>query len=298
MTEQLKGKICLITGASSGIGFETARALAGMDATVIMVSSRPDKLRKAMEEVIQQTKNNNVVAVPCDLSSQASIHRLADEILSDFSRLDILINNAGVFRSSKHLTEDGYEWTFAVNHLAPFLLTNLLLGRIIASSPSRIVNLVSSFHIMGRIKIEDLHFSGKWYDGLVAYNRSKLANVMFSYELDRKLAGTGVTVNASDPWGTRTNLLKEAKGFYRFLWDIQWPTLQPTHKGAQTSVYLASSEELKKTSGKYFRHKRQVRSSKSSHNNVASEKLWTECERLTGASYDEVINSWKANNKF
>ena len=297
MNQQIKGKICLITGASSGIGFETDLALAGMDTTVIMVSNEQDSLQKAVQEVIRQSNNSRVIAIPCDLSSQASIHGLAGEILSNFNRLDVLINNAGVFRSSKHLTEDGNEWTFAINQLAPFLLTNLLLGRMIASSPSRIVNLVSSFHVMGRIDLEDLHFRIKSYDGLAAYNRSKLAGIMFTYELDRKLNGMGITVNASDPWGTRTRICKEERGFYKVFWCMMWPFLQPAVKGAQTSIYLASADELKMTSGKYFRHKRQMQSSKSSHDTVVSGKLWAECERLTGVSYDEVIRSCKTKDK-
>jgi NAD(P)-dependent dehydrogenase (short-subunit alcohol dehydrogenase family) len=297
MNKQPTKNVCLITGASSGIGFCTALALAAMDTSIIMVSRNQEKLQNAFHEITFKTKNKNVFALPCDLSSQKDIRKLSFEIHSRFDRLDVLINNAGIFRSSRKITEENYELTFAVNHLAPFLLTNLLLEIMYSSAPSRIINVVSSFHKMARIDTKDLHFTRKPYNGLAAYSNSKLANIMFTYELAHRLNGTGVTANASDPWGTRSEISRGQKGILKIIWQIFQPFLQPTKKGAETSVYLACSAESDRCNGKYFRHKKEYQTSKSSHDIDLSVNLWNECERLTGVSYNSVIssfgNSWK-----
>jgi NAD(P)-dependent dehydrogenase (short-subunit alcohol dehydrogenase family) len=287
----VKGKTCLITGASAGIGLTTALGLAKLGATIIIASRDHQRGLKAREFIKEQTNNVKVEYLPVDLASFSSIHQMAENINSRYGKLDVLINNAGIFTSEKRLSEDGYELTFAVNHLAPFLLTNLLLESLFNARTARIINLVSCFHFLARIDINDLNFQRRNYNGLNAYNCSKLANVLFTYYLAGMLSKTSVTVNCSDPWGTNTGIVDRANFICRLLWNVQKPFLLTATKGARTSIYLATSDIVSGINGNYFRHCRQYNSSKASYDNEISLILWKECEKMTNISYNKTITS-------
>ncbi len=274
----LSGKICLVTGANSGIGRSTAHALAKMNATIVMVCRDRRRAEPVRDEIKAATGNQSVELMICDLASQADIRRFAAEFINTHDRLDVLINNAGVVVRQRSLTEDGIETTFAVNHLGYFLLTNLLLDLLKQSSPARIINVSSAAHAYGKIDFDDLQGKKK-YAGFAAYANSKLANVMFTYELARRLDGTGVAVNCLHPGTISTGLFRNLPKPIDAL--IKLVTLSPD-KGAETSVYLASSPEVEGVSGKYFAKKRERRTNKESYNAEAARRLWDVSAKLTG----------------
>src|SRR5918997_5893140 len=244
-------QICLITGATSGIGKATAMGLANMEASVMMVGRDRGRGEAAMAEIKERSGNASVDLILADVSSQKEIRRLADEFREAYPRLDVLINNAGVFRSERITTADGIEETFAVNHLAYFLLTNLLLDTLEAGAPSRIVNVASADHSNATIDFDDLQ-GEKGYTGAKAYSQSKLANVLFTHELARRLRGTGVTANCLHPGVVGTNLGSGVSGALGFLVRALRPLMKSPKKGAKTSIYLASSPEVEGSSGGYF----------------------------------------------
>jgi NAD(P)-dependent dehydrogenase (short-subunit alcohol dehydrogenase family) len=215
-----------------------------------------------------------------DLSSQEQIRRLADDFKAAYPRLDVLINNAGVFRSERITTADGIEMTFAVNHLAYFLLTNLLLDVLKASAPSRIVNVSSGAQSNGTIDFDDLQ-GEKGYKGTKAYSQSKLANVLFTYELARRLEGTGVTANCLHPGAVRTNFGSGSSGVFGFMVRALRPFIISPEKGAETSIYLASSPEVEGVSGRYFVKKAEARSSDVSYDERLARRLWKVSAELT-----------------
>ena len=277
----MDGKVCLITGATSGIGKATAMGLASMGASVVMVGRDRGRGEAALAEIKEGSANASVDLMLADLSSQEEIHRLADEFEEAYPRLDVLINNAGVIRSKRVTTADGIEMTFAVNHLAPFLLTNLLLDLLKASAPSRIVNVSSGEQRNGTIDFDDLQ-GEKVYKTAKAYSQSKLANVLFTYELARRLEGTGVTANCLHPGaGVRTNLGSGVSGVFGFTVRALTPLMKSPEKGAQTSIYLASSPEVEGLSGKYFVKKVEARSSDVSHDKRLARHLWEVSADLT-----------------
>jgi retinol dehydrogenase 14 len=276
----MKDKICIVTGANSGIGKATALGLAKMGATVVMVCRDRTRGEKARTEIRAASGNPSVDLMIADLSSQASIRRLAEDFLEKYSKLHVLVNNAGVSPMKCSVTVDGIETTLAVNHLAPFLLTNLLLDVLKASSPARIVNVSSSAHAQAHIDFDDLQ-SEKHYSMIRAYSQSKLANVLFTYELDRRLKGTGVTANCLHPGVVRTNLGKDATGAFRVLFTVTRPFLKTPEEGAATSVYLASAPELEGVSGKYFIDKKGTSSSRESYDEDIARRLWQVSEHLT-----------------
>ncbi len=209
----MQGKICLITGATSGMGEVTARAVAQAGATTLLVGRDADRGQAALARIKAETNNSNVHLLLADLSVQSQVHRLAADVGRGYNHLDVLVNNAGAVFGARQLTEDGIERTFALNHLSYFLLTTLLLDQLKAGSPSRIINVASATHKMAKSsEIEDWQ-SEKSYSMTQAYHRSKLANLLFTYELARRLAGTGVTVNAVKPGFTKTGLGKNSGGF-------------------------------------------------------------------------------------
>ncbi|MEK6301882.1 MAG: SDR family oxidoreductase [Acidobacteriota bacterium] len=279
-TEQtnLSSKVCLVTGANSGIGKSTAHALAMMNATVVMVCRDRRRAEPVRDEIKSATGNQNVELMICDLSSQADIRRFAAEFISSHSRLDVLINNAGVVVRQRSLTEDGIETTFAVNHLGYFLLTNLLLDLLKQSAPSRIVNVSSAAHAYGKIDFDDLQGEKK-YGGFSAYANSKLANVLFTYELARRLDGTGVAVNCLHPGTIATGLFRNLPKPIEAL--IKLVTFSPD-KGAETSVYLASSPAVEGVTGQYFAKKRERQTSSASRNEESARRLWEVSEQMTG----------------
>jgi NAD(P)-dependent dehydrogenase (short-subunit alcohol dehydrogenase family) len=284
----IEGKTCLITGSTSGIGKEIAIGLAKMKANVILVGRSKTKCQATLEEirrnVLINTNKNRVSYLLADLSSQASIHQLANKFLETYESLDILVNNAGVFLSRRITTVDGIEYTFAVNHLAPFLLTSLLFERIRASSPSRIITTSSVAHRGAYINFDNLQFERGRYNGVEAYRQSKLANILFTKELARRSRGSGVTSNCFHPGGIRTNLVQGSAWYYRLIWAIINPFLANPKKGADTAIYLASSSEVAEISGKYFVNKKPVRPSKLADDHDTAARLWKISEELTGNS--------------
>jgi NAD(P)-dependent dehydrogenase (short-subunit alcohol dehydrogenase family) len=285
----LEHKTCLITGSTSGIGKEIAIGLAKMKANVVLVGRNKEKCQATLEEIWRNasidTNKNRVSYLLADLSSQASIHQLAKEFLDSYESLDILVNNAGVFLSRRFTTVDGIEYTFAVNHLAPFLLTNLLFERIKASSPSRIITTSSVAHRGARINFDNLQFERGRYNGIEAYRQSKLANILFTKELARRSRGSGVTSNCFHPGGVRTNLVQSGPWYYRLIWAIIDPFLVSPRKGADTAIYLASSSKVDSISGKYFVNRKPVGPSGTADDHDATARLWKISEELTGINW-------------
>jgi retinol dehydrogenase-14 len=274
-------KVCLITGATSGIGKATSMGLANMGASVVMVGRDRGRGEAALAEIKEGSANASVDLMLSDLSSQEQVRRLADEFKETYTRLDVLINNAGGFHSKRITTADGLETTFAVNHLAYFLLTNLLLDVLEASAPSRVVNVSSGDHSNGTIDFDDLQ-GEKGYKGAKAYSQSKLANVLFTYELARRLEGTGVTANCLHPGaGVRTNFGSGVSGIFGFTVRALRPLMKSPEKGAETSIYLASSPEVQGLSGRYFVKKAGARSSDASRDERTARGLWEVSAELT-----------------
>lgn len=282
----MHNKICLVTGATSGIGLETAKQLARLGATVIIVGREPIKTAQVVAQIRQHSGNANVESLVADLSAQAQVRTLADQFRRANRRLDVLIHNAGIAMMRRQESVDGIEMTWAVNVLAPFLLTRLLLDVLKASAPSRIINIGSTLHKNAKFNFDDVQMKRK-YDGLLAYNNSKLALLWFTYELARRLHGTGVTVNALHPGAVRTNLIARNGWFYKWIVNpIFSMQAISAEQGAQTSVYLASSPDVEGVTGKYFGKCQPRESSPASYDEEAQKRLWRLCEEMTGVSYD------------
>ncbi len=277
----MSGKVCLVTGGTSGIGEVTARELARMGADVVITARSQEKLSRSIEILRSQSGNERVSGLVADLSAQDEVRSLAAQFMSQYNRLDVLINNAGAIYFRRYLSVDGIEMNFAGNHLAYFLLTNLLLETMISSSPSRIINVSSSSHRGQVIDFDDLECENN-YQIMQAYGKSKLANILFTYELARRLEGRGVTANALHPGLVGTNIAGNNGWLLRFflpLWRI-W-AMGPD-EGAETSIYLASSPEVEGVSGKYFYQKKAIPSSRYSHDQAAAERLWQISAEMTG----------------
>jgi retinol dehydrogenase-14 len=278
----MSGKTVLITGGTGGIGRATAEALAARGAEVGIVGRHETRTRDAAAEIARDTGNSAVHAFPADMSSQAEVRRLADSVLDAFPRLDVLVNNVGAFWGTRQVTADGLERTFAVNHLAPFLLTNLLLDRLKQSAPSRIVTVSSGAESMGRLAFDDLQATRK-YDSHAAYNQSKLANVVFTYELARRLDGTNVTANTLRPGVVRTSFSAgELSRPWKAMLTVMWPFMKSPARGALTPVYLASSPEVEGVTGTFFAGTKPVRSNKISYDRGTQERLWRVSSELVG----------------
>ncbi|MCC6611965.1 MAG: SDR family oxidoreductase [Anaerolineae bacterium] len=267
----MMGKICLVTGATNGLGKVTVRALAEAGATVIGVGRSAQAIDATQAEIGDVA--GALEFLQADLSSQAQIRDLVEQFNRRYDRLDVLINNAGALFSSYRETVDGIEMTFALNHLGYFLLTNLLLYTLLASAPARIVNVSSNAHNGRGIDFDDLGHR-RSYDGWTAYGASKLANLLFTYELARRVEGTGVTVNALHPGVVSTNFFKSAGLGMR-------GTLTP-EEGADTQIWLAQSDEVEGVSGKYFVRRREARTSDASYDQAAARRLWEVSARMTG----------------
>lgn len=268
----------MVTGANSGIGKETTRELVQMGAKVIMVCRDRGRGNNAREEILRTGDECQVELLVADLSSQKDIRDLANEIEKENKELNGLINNAAIIPRKRCLSVDGIEVQFAVNHLAYFLLTHLLLGLLKKGVPSRIINVSSAAHKMGRIRSDDLQ-AERNYGFLSQYDATKLMNVLFTYELAERLQGTGVTVNCLHPGIIKTNLWREWPAPLR--WFLSSLVSGPV-KGARTSVYLASSPDVEKVTGKYFVRMKQARTSKRSHDLDTRKRLWKVSEKMTG----------------
>ncbi|GIX48900.1 MAG: short-chain dehydrogenase [Candidatus Tectimicrobiota bacterium] len=284
----MQGRVCLITGATSGIGLVTARVLAQQGATVLVVGRDAARGAAAVRHIREASGNADVALFLADLSVQGQVRRLAAEVRRRFSQLHVLINNAGALFSRRTLSADGIEMTFALNHLAYFLLTHLLLDRLKASAPARIINVASDAHRSATLDFADVQ-GARRYNGWRAYCQSKLANVLFTYELARRLQGSGVTANALHPGFVATRFGHNNRGLCA--WTIrlaQLVALSP-ERGAETVVYLATAPEVAEVSGAYFVKKRPVSSSPASYDVEAARRLWQLSAALTGLAPDPAV---------
>lgn len=278
----LTGKNCIVTGATSGIGEATAMTLAAAGARLGILCRDPAKGERTLQRIRSQTGNDAVQLFRADLASQAEIRAVAAEILASFDQIQLLINNAGVVNLKYSETVDGIETTFAVNHLAYFLLTNLLLDRVRASAPARIVNVASDAHkFFGGIDFDDLNFRGR-YKSMRVYGHSKLANILFTRELARRLEGTGVTVNAVHPGAVASGLGTNNGSVAKVLTSVLGIFFKNPEQGAATSLHVAMSPELEGVSGRYFAKSREARVSSSARDDEAAARLWTLSEEMTG----------------
>jgi retinol dehydrogenase-14 len=276
----MTGKTVLVTGATGGIGRATAAGLATLGARVGIVGRDASRSEAAAQQL--RAVGGQVDVFVADVASQDEVRRLADEVLAAYPRLDVLVNNVGGYWATRHTSVDGLEHTFAVNHLAPFLLTNLLLDRLRASAPARVVTVSSGAQALGNIDFDDLQ-GERDYSGQRAYNQSKLANVMFTYELARRLAGSGVTANVLHPGVVRTNFGREdSKGWMKLMLPVIRPFMKSPERGAATSVYLASSAEVDGVTGRYFANSKPRTSSKASQDTASAARLWDVSAELVG----------------
>ena len=275
----MKNQVCIITGANSGIGKETALSLAKLGATVILLCRNYERGNIALKSIITESNNKNVELMLCDLSSQNSISDFISKFKNKYDSLNVLINNAGILLNKRTISVDGVENTFAINHLGPFILTNSLLDLLKSSSPSRIINVSSSGHYRANFDLDNMQGEKK-YSSFEAYCKSKLYNVLFTYELSRKLAGSNVTVNCLHPGFIPTNLFANSSFFYKAIVKILSPILIDAKSGSKTSTYLATSKDVENITGKYFVKCKPKQSSKISYDKSASKNLWDISEKL------------------
>ena len=276
----MRGKVCLVTGANAGIGGATAMGLARRDATVFLVCRNRARGEDAKAQILQATGNTSVHLLIADLSSQSSIRALAAEFRERSERLHVLINNAGIITKNRMATKDRLEMQLAVNHLAPFLITHLLLGTLTKSAPARIINLASEAHKGHSIDFDDLQSQAS-YSHTRTYGRTKLANVLFAYELARRLKGTNVTANCLHPGVIGTKLLNDYLGTPQPLRFVAKSVFGSLEKGADTSLYLATEPAPGQVSGKYFIKRKAVPSSAQSYELQTALKLWQVSVDLT-----------------
>ena len=278
----MAGTVALITGATAGIGKATAIGLATMGARVSITGRDLTRAEQAAAEIRTASGNPAVDAFAADMSSQAEVRRLAVAVLDAYPRLDVLVNNVGGFWAHRHPTADGLEHTFALNHLAPFLLTNLLLDRLKASAPARVVTVSSGAQRLGRIDFDDLQ-GARNYSGQRAYNQSKLANVMFTVELARRLRGTGVTATAVHPGVVRTNFGSEDQAwFFSVISRAVRPFLKTPARGAQTPIDLASSPDVDGVSGRFYANGKPKTPNTIAGDIVMTARLWRVSADLVG----------------
>ncbi len=277
----MSGKTCLVTGATSGIGQVTARELASQGASVVIVGRNPEKSAHTVASIRRDTGNAAVEALIGDLSRQDDVRRVADEFLARWERLDVLVNNAGAVFAKRQLSADGIEMTFALNHLAYFLLTSLVLDRVKDAAGRIVVVSSQAHHYTLGIDYENLT-GPRGHAGFRAYAQSKLANILFTRELARRLENTGVTVNALHPGVVATNILG-GNGVSGIFWRLLVkPFLIGPDKGAETSVYLATSPEVQGITGGYYLQKQPARVSRAAEDGEAARKLWAFSEEIVG----------------
>ena len=278
---RLDGKVCLVTGATHGIGLVTVQALAKLGATLIVHGRDPALTERIAGEIRAKTGNQAVSTVIADFSSLDQVRRMAAAVVERHPKLDVLLNNAGTTVSSYRRTADGFEWHFGVNHLAPFLLTNLLLDKVKAAAPARIVTVASGAHRRAQVDFDDLNLEKK-YNTLTGYSVSKLENILFTKELARRLDGTGVTANCLHPGGVATNIFSHGGAFIKYATMLARPLLISAEKGAETQIYLATSPEVAGISGEYFDKCKVAKPSPRAEDMEAAKRLWEVSAKLTG----------------
>jgi len=279
----MKGRVSVITGANSGIGKATALALAKLGATVVLVCRNLERAETARKEIVSETNNTDVSVALVDLSHLKSVRIFAADFQKKSPKLHVLVNNAGIYTSKRIVTVDGFESTFATNHLGHFLLTELLVDELKANAPSRIINVSSDAHLSGHVDFDDLQGERK-YGGMKSYAQSKLANVLFTYELAKRLDGTGVTANCVHPGVVRTNFGRDSGGLMSVGVRIGAPFMLSPEAGARTIVWLASSPEVEQVTGKYFVKESERRSSKESYDADVAKRLWYVSSELVSLS--------------
>ena len=268
------GQVCIVTGANSGIGYHTAKGLAEMGATVVMVVRNMDKGETAMEEIKQATGASSVYLMHCDVSDMVSVDRFTKAFKERFMCLNVLINNAGAAFSKRQETEAGYEKTIATNYLGMFRITNKLLSMLKDTAPSRIINISSGMHKTGKIEFDDIMMEKK-YASMKQYANSKLIVTTFTYALARRLAGTGVTANVVEPGFVATNLGSNMGGFRdRIAFTIVRPIQISAEKGAETSIWAATAPEIEGISGKTFAKKKETESADITYDEETQDNLW------------------------
>ena len=273
MSELMQGRTCLITGATFGIGKATALGIARRGARVVIVGREAERTQATAVWLRRESGNPAVEYLIADLFSLAEVRRLAQAFATQQERLDVLVNNAGGFFSDRATTADGFERTWALNHLAYFRLTLDLLPLLKASAPARIVNVASNVHVRGRIDFADLG-GARRYDGVRAYCQSKLANVLFTYALARRLAGTGVSANCLHPGMVATGIGRNMRGIPRLFMKAASAFILTPEQGAATSIHVATSTDVAAVSGKYFVKCKPARSSPLSYDEALQERLW------------------------
>ncbi len=284
---EMRDKIVLITGATDGIGKQAARDLAELGAKIVLVGRDEEKCKQVVNEINHLSASQQAEYLIADLSLMDEVKALAIEFRSRYRRLDVLINNAGGAFLTHQTTRDGFEKTFALNHLAYFLLTNLLLDMLISSAPSRVINVSSNSHYRGKIYFDDLHLN-RFYFVMRAYSQSKLANVMFTYALARRLEGSGVTANCMHPGLVRTGIFRKVKGVTPLVEKFLLRKAIPVEDGAETIVYLASADDVASESGSYYFKKKTRDTSSKSYDVEAQERLWMLSE--------EMVKPWLHNS--
>ena len=277
----MKDKVVVITGSTSGVGRAAAIELARKGASLLLIARHPGRAMETEREIRERSGNKAVTSFFADLSSLSEVKRVAGEILEHTPRIDVLINNAGVVQRSRTTTVDGFETTFATNHLAYYLLTRLLLGRIRQSPPARIVNVASEAHRRAVLDFDDLQ-NERHYRVFATYGRSKLANLMFTYELARQLENSGVTANALHPGWVATRLGMDDGLLSRAVSVVSRVFARPPERGADTAVWLASSPEAAGVSGKYFVDRHEIQSNAASRDGEAQRRLWEVSARMVG----------------
>ena len=275
----LRGRICVVTGSTSGLGKETAVGLAKLGATLVLVCRDRERGERVRREIEDRTGNRDTELAIADLSDPASIHDVAREIILRHPAVHVLVNQAGLVTNRREVTPGGLERMFAVNHLAYFALANRLRPALEAGAPSRIINVGGGIQAAGDIHFDDLQAERRfgWFRQLA---QSKLGNVLFTYEMARRLDGTGVTVNCVDPGGVRTSLGKNTGGLPRLLMSVFRPLFATAEAGAEPSIWLASAPELEGVTGRYFQKKKQAKSSPRSYDEDLAARLWDVSAKL------------------
>jgi NAD(P)-dependent dehydrogenase (short-subunit alcohol dehydrogenase family) len=282
MMDAMQGKLVLITGATRGIGRVAAIELARLGADLVLVARDPARAEETRAAIAAQAPASKVEVILADLSSQAEVRRVAAEFKQRHARLDVLINNAGGTFATRRVTVDGLEHTFAVNHLAYFTLTNLLLDELKASAPSRVVSVASGAHAWGALDFDDLQTEKHHYIGMRVYCNTKLMNILFTRELARRLEGAGVTANCVHPGAVHTGFGRNDPGWFRLGVKIWTPFMISAEKGARVMVWAASAPEIAGTSGKYFFKNHEARSSRAARDDETAARLWEVSAKLTG----------------
>lgn len=281
----LANKLCIVTGANSGIGKETVRAFARQGAYVVMVCRNEDRAQKAKQELITDTGHNGLEVMLADLAIQHDVRELSRKITQKFDKVDVLVNNAGIIADKREETLEGIEKTLAINHLAPFLMTNLLLDYLKRAPDSRVVNVSSEVHRMAAnsFDINDLQLKRN-YSPTKAYGVSKLCNIMFTHELAKRTEGSSITTYSLHPGVVRTQLAENASWMMKLFYWIGSPFMRSPKSGAETSIYLARADDVKSQNGKYFRNKKENEPAAIAYDDDLTKKLWEKSAVLTGLS--------------